>query len=451
MFDVLRYEGPESAEVFAWRHPNRDLKVGTTVIVQFNQEALFVSNGRPAATLGEGKHKINGGNVPFLTAVSKQFSGGVSSHSAQVWFVNLNFDIPNIKWGTPTPIKVVDPSSGLRLTARVNGEFTARVVDSHLLVERLMGQREAITREDVQNLVRQATLATVNQHIAQALAGQEVDILDTTVAAPAISEGLRSFIADSTTRTKYGVEIDDFQVQHIVYDESEEAYQQVVERRSRLFEGRTVVEEKQLQAQGTIVDAQAQGQATVIGADADSAATVLGARAAATKRQLEGYTYQEERQFDVLDKAAANEGSGSEAMNLGMGLTMGLGAGRAVVRHARPGDGRGRAAAAAVAADGTDARGASGRRCEVLHRLWDEAADGRQVLLVVRPGAGGLSDAEPADGCHRPHPRRRHGAAHDPVGRPRRATPLGRAAGGRRRRGRVGRPLAAAAGRPWPR
>ena len=44
-------------------------------------------------------------------------------------------------------------------------------------------------------------------------------------------------------------------------------------------------------------------------------------------RDIEGYTYQEERQFDVLEEAAQNEGSAGNLMGAGMGISMGLGLG----------------------------------------------------------------------------------------------------------------------------
>ena len=39
---------------------------------------------------------------------------------------------------------------------------------------------------------------------------------------------------------------------------------------------------------------------------------------------IKGYNYQQERAFNVLDKAAANEGSASNIMGAGMGLGMGM-------------------------------------------------------------------------------------------------------------------------------
>jgi hypothetical protein len=52
--------------------------------------------------------------------------------------------------------------------------------------------------------------------------------------------------------------------------------------------------------------------------------------ARARQREREGYTYQQERSFDVLGDAAQNEGMSSNFMGAGMGLGMGLGVGGAM-------------------------------------------------------------------------------------------------------------------------
>ena len=53
----------------------------------------------------------------------------------------------------------------------------------------------------------------------------------------------------------------------------------------------------------------------------------LESAAMARKRAREGYSYQQERGFDVLGTAAANEASPGQFMGAGMGLGMGAGIG----------------------------------------------------------------------------------------------------------------------------
>ena len=59
--------------------------------------------------------------------------------------------------------------------------------------------------------------------------------------------------------------------------------------------------------------------------------TVLS-EARAKSRAMEGYTYQDERRFDVLEGAAKNEGGAATFMNMGVGLGVGAGLGREIGR-----------------------------------------------------------------------------------------------------------------------
>ncbi|MDD3744799.1 MAG: GYF domain-containing protein, partial [Lentimicrobiaceae bacterium] len=56
---------------------------------------------------------------------------------------------------------------------------------------------------------------------------------------------------------------------------------------------------------------------------------ILDSQSEASKRRMEGYTYTEEQQFDVLKTAAGNEGGAGQMMGAGMGLGMGVGVGGA--------------------------------------------------------------------------------------------------------------------------
>ena len=67
----------------------------------------------------------------------------------------------------------------------------------------------------------------------------------------------------------------------------------------------------------------------IIAQQTEAQKTVIEAQALAQKRSTEGYTYQQERQFDVAESFAHNEGVG-EFTNMGVGLGMVSGIGGAV-------------------------------------------------------------------------------------------------------------------------
>ena len=64
--------------------------------------------------------------------------------------------------------------------------------------------------------------------------------------------------------------------------------------------------------------------------DIESIKTIRMSQARAVARETEGYSYQEERKFDILQAAASNEGVSGSMMGAGMGIGMGFGVGEEV-------------------------------------------------------------------------------------------------------------------------
>ena len=67
----------------------------------------------------------------------------------------------------------------------------------------------------------------------------------------------------------------------------------------------------------------------MIGAETEAQKTVIESQAMVTKRQQEGYTYQQERGFDVAQDVAKNEAVG-QFTNMGVGFGTMAGVGGAV-------------------------------------------------------------------------------------------------------------------------
>lgn len=65
----------------------------------------------------------------------------------------------------------------------------------------------------------------------------------------------------------------------------------------------------------------------ILQAQSEAGSMDLESRALARKRQREGYSYQQERQLDVMETAAGNEGTAGNIMGASMGLGMGVGIG----------------------------------------------------------------------------------------------------------------------------
>jgi membrane protease subunit (stomatin/prohibitin family) len=68
--------------------------------------------------------------------------------------------------------------------------------------------------------------------------------------------------------------------------------------------------------------------------DIESIKAIRMSQARAVARETEGYSYQDERKFDILQAAAANEGVSGSIMGAGMGLGVGFGVGEEVSKVA---------------------------------------------------------------------------------------------------------------------
>ena len=75
-----------------------------------------------------------------------------------------------------------------------------------------------------------------------------------------------------------------------------------------------------------IADAKIRQQVGILNQQAETQKMIIESQGLAQKRQTEGYTYQQERGFDVAEKLAHNKGIGSySTAGIGIGLMAGIG------------------------------------------------------------------------------------------------------------------------------
>jgi membrane protease subunit (stomatin/prohibitin family) len=114
IFDVIQHPNVANDEL-AYREPQRgsgDFRIGSQLIVQENQAALFVRGGQALDVFGAGTHTITTANIPLLVdLVGKAFSGQ-TPFTAEVYFINMA-DFPQLGWGTSQPLALETPGKGL--------------------------------------------------------------------------------------------------------------------------------------------------------------------------------------------------------------------------------------------------------------------------------------------------------------------------------------------------
>lgn len=223
--------------------------------------------------LGPGTHTLSTDNLPLLSALVNLPFGRKTPFPAEVFFVN-RLDVLNVKWGTTRHIQLQDPVYHIVVPLRSFGQYGVRVVDSARFLQHLVGSGGAYTTQDLTDYFRGAMGSHVVEELARCLPEKKICFLQAnahlTEIAGRVSQALEPFFQE------YGIQLVNFSI-------------------------------------------------TSINAPEDYP-SVRKLREALDRRQemdLLQFSYQQDRSFDVLERAAQDLGVGGSAAGLGVGAALG--------------------------------------------------------------------------------------------------------------------------------
>lgn len=310
IIDVIKYEGDN--KTFVWKHPCEDFNTETQLIVHESQEAIFFMNGQPLDKFGSGRYTLETQNIPILKKIANLPSGGVTPFHCEVYFVNKTEQMA-IRWGTDSRVQYVDPTYGFPLEIGANGEMSLRAEDSVKLLTRLVGTENFLTQDKLVGFFRAFLMTKVKTYMAQEMKRSAINIFEIDEHLLDFSSALREKLIPDFI--EYGIALEKFFVTTIVKPDGNPQYERFKELHYRQY--------------ADIAEARLQQQVGVIDEETKAKRTVIESQALATKRSQEGYSYQQERGFDVAEKVAENEAVG-QFTNMGVGLGTMAGVGGAV-------------------------------------------------------------------------------------------------------------------------
>lgn len=280
--DVIKYEGDNSTIIF--KHPAEDFNTLSKLIVHESQEAVFFSDGQALDSFGAGKYTLETGNIPLISILKNLVTGGISQFHVEVYFINLT-SIMDIIWGTPSQVTVKDPNYGFNYNAGASGSFGIRVIDGRKLLIKYVGTEQEMTVEHVKKYFKDLVATRVKNCIAVELGKYSFNEINGHLndISSKLLEQIRLDIEP------FGVEIFNFFVSNIAVAEDDLL---------RLKELDNSMAEKKFEAMG------------------NRDANIIEAEGIARARNIQGYTWQEERQFDVSNKFAENEGFAANPANM---------------------------------------------------------------------------------------------------------------------------------------
>ena len=273
IIDRIKYDGTlNGPQWLIYKYPSEQFVLGSQLIVNQGQEALFFKGGEALDLFGPGTHTLSTGNLPILHKLVNLPFGGKTPFTAEVYYINKTASL-DLKWGTSNPIPLEDPKYGLILNVGARGQYGISIKDSRLFVSRIIGAVPNGTTTN-QVLILKYFNGLINSKIksvaAEYMIKKQISFLEISQYLSELSDAFKEKLDDEFER--FGIEIVNFYCESIA--PKREEYEKLRGYKEEL---------------------------------------ALGA----------GF-YQQRRSLDILEKMAENPSAGGVA-NAGIGLGMGLG------------------------------------------------------------------------------------------------------------------------------
>lgn len=167
MDDELVYREPQSG--------SGDFRMGSQVIVQESQAAVFVRGGQVLDSLGPGTHTLSTANLPLLSGLIGLATSGRTPFTADLYFVNLK-DMPQVGWGTNPPIVLETPGKGVGVALLITHGVIDIGVEDPVRFVKQYGVGKAIVRlGDIRDRIQSMLLSEIATLISSSGAASIMD------------------------------------------------------------------------------------------------------------------------------------------------------------------------------------------------------------------------------------------------------------------------------------
>jgi len=234
--DVLKYDGPNNVLVWKWRPRNdgkrqEELRLGTQLVVNLSQQAVFVKGGQIADIFDAGTHTLSTQNLPILASLIGIPFGGRSPFKAEVYYFNKAVAMDN-KFGL-IPFNMIEPNFRVPIPVTSRGSFAVKIKDTRAFLSQIIGtvpDFEAIT---LRNYFRGVITENIKTAIVKIAREQNLNPLELEAIVVEVSEAVKGIISE--TLDKYGLHLEMFNIEAIPIVDEDPRVKKIVEDYQRLM------------------------------------------------------------------------------------------------------------------------------------------------------------------------------------------------------------------------
>jgi membrane protease subunit (stomatin/prohibitin family) len=201
--EVIEHHDPSGRTMVA-RHPAQGtsaIRLGSQLIVEESQQAVFLRDGKALDTFGPGRHTLATQNLPVLASVFGLPFGGESPFQAAVVFVSTKTFL-DLKWGTKEPVVYRDRELAM-VRLRAFGKFAVRIANAQLFANSVVGTMGLYTTDGVESYFKDVIVARLTDLLGENL----TSIFDLPKVYDELAMGLKTRVADDFG--KYGIDLVD--------------------------------------------------------------------------------------------------------------------------------------------------------------------------------------------------------------------------------------------------
>lgn len=201
--EVIQHQDPSGRMMVARVPPDgtKAIRLGSQLIVEESQQAVFFRDGKALDTFGPGRHTLATQNVPILAGLFGIPFGSDSPFQAAVVFVSTRTFL-DLKWGTKEPVPFRDQELAM-VRLRAFGKYAVRVTNAQVFVNTVVGTLGVYHTERLEDWFRDVIVARLTDILGENL----TSVFDLPRLYDELAMGLKARVAEDFT--KYGIELVD--------------------------------------------------------------------------------------------------------------------------------------------------------------------------------------------------------------------------------------------------